>query len=312
MRALLALVAACSQQIERVDGPVDVGFDRPHRVDGTWLDVEGRDRTCALRSDGGIWCWDVSERQVPTQLASFPGATAFATGGSSLRCALVATHVWCKGGAVPIGPHVDEPVEIREPVVSLTGAFGYVCARGVSERVYCWEPGRGDGLSHFPHRSGQGMEDDPMVPDLPPAQAIAIGAESGCVLADGHALFYAQRHAAERVADHARAISLGRDQRCVATDDEITCTQDLPTSVIDDKPRATTTHHAGSATALAGTERTTCAIIDHRVSCWHGTAAAHDLGLTDIIAITVGDVEACARTSSGALYCWSWTRYGRT
>lgn len=308
--ALLVLPLRAS--IERVDGPVDTGFDPPHRVEGTWLGIEGRDRTCALRSDASVWCWDVNAAQSPELVARFPGATMFANGSHDYHCALVAGRVWCRGGTIMIKVKdigramptrvVDVPIALPKPAVAITGGSFAVCARGVSGTVYCWGSSRDGGPWNVRHRSGSAIEDDPLVGDFPPAQAFALFGDLDCAIVDGKA------SCSDKSTASAHAISVGLDQHCFATDDDIRCDLELPASLIDDNLRLTTTHHAGRATALAGTERTSCAVIDHRVSCWHGTAPAHDLGLTDIVAISVGDSEACALDSFGALYCTSWTR----
>ena len=147
---------------------VPVGRADDHRLHRP-LPVSTHDRhTCALKSDGSLWCWgengfgqlgtgDLDLRQVPTRVGTSAAWSAIAL-GANRTCALEQNgSLWCWGendrGQLGLGHQTDEPVPSRVGTAtdwaSVSAGTSATCARKVDDSLWCWGENRygqfGDG-----------------------------------------------------------------------------------------------------------------------------------------------------------------------
>ena len=126
-----------------------------------WAGVAaGAAHTCAVRTDGTLWCWgwnlfgqlglgDDTDQELPQQVTSpaADGWTLVETGGEH-TCALRTHALWCWGhnayGQLGIGGTTDQVSPRRVPVPSRRGwslvSLGdhHTCATHTGHALYCW------------------------------------------------------------------------------------------------------------------------------------------------------------------------------
>ncbi len=142
------------------------GQDRPRPVTtpaaGGWASVTaGRDDTCAIRSDGTLWCWGRNEtgqlgignqnnQNLPRQVTTpAPGGWASVTAGGDYTCATrTGGTLWCWGfgddGQLGTGV-VDAqvlPLQVTTPApggwASVTAGGDHTCAIRTNHARRCW------------------------------------------------------------------------------------------------------------------------------------------------------------------------------
>lgn len=146
-----------------------------------WLEVAGgEDHTCALRSDGTVWCWGgnlygqlgqpASNPSYATRPLQVPSGGVLATAvvtGYSHTCAITADRtLWCWGantsGQLGNGQTVGSSVPVQvmtdadrplENVVRAAAGRSHTCALTDAGAVYCWG-------SNFSGQLGNGTNTD--------------------------------------------------------------------------------------------------------------------------------------------------------
>ncbi len=262
--------------------------------------------TCALRSDGSIWCWggnayqmgDVGiRRSVPTRVPGIENAVAISAGVAHV-CAVRNGEVWCWGvnwdGQLGDGTTVDRftpartPINAAAPVIAVAAGNVHTCALLSSGEVWCWGK-NGTGRLGVSPKSVPFSNTPIPVPGIDDAIAIAAGSDHTCAMrSDGTVWCWGLE---ER---------LGNGM----TSD---ITEPTPVSGIDD------------AVAIAAGLYHTCAVRSNgEVWCWgvnldgqlgDGTTQfraepTRALGVTDAIAIDAGSRHTCAVRSNGEVWCW--------
>jgi len=126
-----------------------------------WASVSaGAAHTCAVRTDGTLWCWgwnlfgqlglgDAPDQELPAQVTSpaADGWTEVETGGEH-TCALRGHALWCWGhnayGQLGIGGTTDQTLPRRVPVPTRRG-WGLVtlgdhhtCSTHTGHELWCW------------------------------------------------------------------------------------------------------------------------------------------------------------------------------
>jgi len=188
----------------------------------------GSSHSCALRSDGTVWCWGLddegqvgtagADQTTPVEVLRLPSghlATAV-TAGENFACALIDNGtVWCWGGdgAKQLGQCTMTPPESSStPLEVITYAAGspptcnannpfhakqisaggqHACAIGVDDKLYCW------GENQVGAHGGQAGQDPLVFDDVPGPLALAFdgavevqaGDEYSCVVKDEHSVW---------------------------------------------------------------------------------------------------------------------------
>ncbi|MCH9685241.1 MAG: hypothetical protein K0V04_27645 [Deltaproteobacteria bacterium] len=148
------------------DGAVGPLYNRlsPTAVAGdTWIDVyAGGDHTCALDSEGGLWCWGnggdgqlgiegIDFSSTPVPVAGPPPLRELARGGASSTTCAVANDdsLWCWGensdGAAGVGQFDEVPlpteVFLNDPIDHVFAGPRTTCAVSNDGRLWCWGSG---------------------------------------------------------------------------------------------------------------------------------------------------------------------------
>jgi hypothetical protein len=165
--------------------------------------------TCAVRSDGEVWCWGsngsgqsgqsgTNNQLVPAKVNGLPLASSVYTQGVT-SCAITrAAELWCWGNSpyYLFGiPAVGAPVvslETPERIAGLSGVSSmamsnrFACAFDVSGQVYCWGNSDPGGIGH------NDASNDPRTPqrvtNMDDAIAIAVDSAAACAVRRSGAL----------------------------------------------------------------------------------------------------------------------------
>jgi alpha-tubulin suppressor-like RCC1 family protein len=259
----------------------------------------GQGHTCALRRDGGVWCWGgnaegqlgdgTREDRTRAVMVAIPGGARALGVGQAMTCAIDrGGSLWCWGNWYADRSDVPRRVpEVRDAVEVVVGN-AHACARTATGRVYCLgSDAYGQlGLGTARGRSGGWLAADGV-------RALAAGANHTCALRDGGVLCWGR--------EDEGALGIGSAGRA---------------------PHAFPTMVPGmeSARAIAaGSDHTCAAMADGIVRCWgansYGQAGGFDNsmrrlvpqaveGVTGAVAVTAGMGHSCARTHVGAVVCW--------
>src|SRR5262245_37765699 len=131
--------------------------------------IAGSMHTCALRSDGTVWCWGdnakvglgdgtTTNRSTPVQVTEGNAQTPFTSAadiaaGDGTSCASKTNgSAWCWGGNADgqVGDgttrnrksaarvKTSKQSVLPEDVLDVTGGYGYNCARRSDTSVWCW------------------------------------------------------------------------------------------------------------------------------------------------------------------------------
>jgi alpha-tubulin suppressor-like RCC1 family protein len=303
--AVLALLGGLFAAAAPQSGAAEV-FSGVVQADG------GGSHTCAVRSDGTVWCWGAGDwgelgdgtaapSSYPVQVSGLTAVTQVAA-GSVHTCALRKDGtVWCFGAEFDSVSHVHArllPVQVAglTGVIQISAGTYHTCAVRSDHTVWCW------GLDNY-GQLGDGATNtfrtQPVkVVGLPPALQTKGG----------------DMHTCARL-----------------TDDTVRCWGENTSGQLGD---GTTTNRTqpvkvkglvGKVTTLAASGFDTCARrADGSVWCWGGNAqgaigdgttvqrlTATRSRMVGAAGVNVGWEYACARTTSGSLDCWGRNEHGQ-
>jgi alpha-tubulin suppressor-like RCC1 family protein/uncharacterized RDD family membrane protein YckC len=263
----------------------------------------GWQHTCALTTDGGVWCWGDNragelgdetntDRLAPVAVPSLSSGVTGIAAGEDYTCAIVDGGVRCWGDneTRQLGAGIDtdslNPVDVVDLTngLSIASGGGTTCVLTEGDRVYCWgsnDSGQlGDGTDVDRDRPTEviGLKDG--------IAALAVGYSNTC------------------------ALTTTGDVQCWGSsalgDDSVT-----PVDV-SGLPEDVTAIAAGGGHACALTS-------DGGVYCWGRRNRSGQLGdgtdeerntpvavngLTDVAAVSAGYEHTCAVAEAGGVWCW--------
>ncbi|MBU1411776.1 hypothetical protein KKC22_09700 [Myxococcota bacterium] len=272
----------------------------------------GELHTCALKTDGSVWCWgkndygqlgdnSTTHRQVPTAVSALSsGVTALAAGDLHTCAIKTDGSAWCWGrnekGQLGDGTSTQSLVPVAvdtlvSGVVAMDAGTKHTCALKTNGSVWCW----GD---NFHGQVGDNTTTSRLVPTevsglTAGVTALTSGSEFNCaVKVDGSAWCW------------------GRGD-----------TNQLGTGTTSDRlvPTAVTEFGSGVSQVTAGDTFTCARKTDGSVWCWgnntfsqigDGTTTSQPLptavsGLTsDVSQVIAGRYHACAVKTDGSAWCW--------
>jgi alpha-tubulin suppressor-like RCC1 family protein len=285
----------------------------------------GEEHTCALRNDGGLWCWgnnsagqagigSTTNVARPHQVTT-PASTGWASiaAGTNQTCATRAdSTLWCWGdntfGELGIGNAVnqDVPQQVSTPDstgwASVTGGNEHTCATRTDGTLWCWGADSNGQLGN-----GSFSTTDFDVPQQ-------VTWPSGTGWASVAAGWY---HTCAPRADGTLWCWGANFNGQLGTGNEVD--QDLPQQVVN--PSTT-----GWTNVAAGLGHT-CATRTHTLWCW-GSNFGGQLGIgstTDQVVprqvqqpsrtgwslLALGESHTCATQPLHALWCWGFNRWGQ-
>ncbi|MCI0572728.1 MAG: hypothetical protein L0Y66_18395, partial [Myxococcaceae bacterium] len=307
--------------------------------------VAGYDFTCALLSDGTVWCWgenssgqlglgDEEPRFVPTRVPTLSGVKALAASqAGSSACAILSNDTLsCWGsnyyGQLGIGVSggyrsTPQPVETLANVQSVAVGGFHACAvvrTGSDFRAWCWGENSygqvGDGTSGANRPN--------------PVAVCSSGSGAGCFgYTNLWELALGDSHSCARIGSSVRCWGSNGAGQLGSLPDFLAHPNPLTVSGV------TTSVAPPSPVVFAGAD-VSCAInSDGEARCWgsnsNGQLANGDFGqgltqhvpsqlcagpgipcapLGSVAAIAIGEVSACAQPVSGPPVCWGRdTRY---
>ncbi|GIE76932.1 hypothetical protein Aph02nite_28820 [Actinoplanes philippinensis] len=143
------------------------GHTTPARVGTgtTWVSVHAGDtHTCAIRADGGLWCWggnvngqlgDGTMQNRPAPVRVGTGADWTAVTAGEITCGLrTGGALWCWGKVTQNG---NRPSPARVGATSwrsVSGSFSHVCAVDAGGALWCWGKYPGGSVVPVPFRIG--------------------------------------------------------------------------------------------------------------------------------------------------------------
>lgn len=259
----------------------------------------GGAHSCAITHDGSLWCWGrAREGQLgiasydPVRTARRIGALAELTRGPSPGAPAAA-------GATPAAPGSAAPAATAGLTATLSApaeraiATGkdHVCALGVDGLVSCWGNGELGQLGHG--RSDSSFERAVPVIGLAGVVSLSAGANHTCaLLADARVACWGEQEGGfgdgsgdpSSLPVEVRAF---RGARAVAAGDRMTCAV-MPNGTVSCSGAALFESHERLAARTAG----------------RGLGARTISGLTDPVAVAVGNALACAIVADGRVSCW--------
>ena len=266
----------------------------------------GMQVTCALKTDGTLWCWGWRNGgATPTQVAGLGAEIVEVSVGEYHTCARKADGtLWC-WGANGEGQLGDGSTRDRDAPVQVTAATGFLqvaagfeftCAVQLGARLSCW------GLNDF-GELGMGTTSIQPVP-----LAVASLGTNVAQLAAGDLSFCARK----------------TDGSAWCWGNNLAGQPDSGPTEYRPSPVEVVALGHSVAQVASGWEGATCTLMtDGGVWCW-GTAmnASGDFdarpvpfqvaGLpTNIAEVAVGTEHACARADDGTLWCWGRNDYGQ-
>lgn len=276
----------------------------------------GAEHTCALSSDGGVWCWGTNadgqlglvdatgakleEVFVPTRLTGLPKVTSIAVGGKHTCAIDTDAHAWCwgEGGAGQIGDGGREnrvtPQKVTLDGVSQLGVGDeHTCAKAGSA-IWCWGSNAAGQLGDAKLPPGESSSPVPVqLPSLLSVELLVSGDEHACAVKGNHTIV------CWGINENGN-VGMGAESTTAPI-----------TSVLDN----VTDVWAGGAAFH------TCAATNRDVGnlyCWGlndfgqtGTDV-HDASVTkpspahllSVSFVAVGKAHSCATTRDGAFWCW--------
>ena len=310
---------------------------------GDTLIAASFDRTCTVRSDGGVTCWGSDRLVDQLSTATLNDVEAISIGDSSEghfhACVLHTDHTvscWGPGflGQLGQGDEASHVLPVRVPgigdVIALAAGSAHTCAAHGDGGVSCWGYGAegqiGDGTT------GTALTPK-RVPGLTDIVALSSGNVSTCgVHADGSVSCWGWGFGStpRRIRGLARvtSVAIGWTYSCAVTVDGHVYCWPFQTTV---RPRRI--DGLNDVVALSVGDRSVCVL--HRnggVSCFgennsagqigDGTTSARltprrVAGVADAVDITVtvpsvdGEAHACALHGDGTVSCWGTNGFGQ-
>lgn len=294
--------------------------------------ASGRQHSCAVTDAGELWCWganttkqsalpgDVRETPRPMKVAGLSEVVAVAA-GQNTTCAIDAGgHLFCWGynsygmvgnGQSGPGSDVSQPTRVEglEQVVAVDVGEYQSCALTQGGQVHCW--GR-DGYGNL-GAAARGSRETPVeVENVADATHLAVGGQHVCVLRRGGQVACWGRSesgqlGAEAITDPYHATDV------VASAEQLTAE---PSAVHD----LTADAEVEATPMLSVSQGFACGLRSNGVPiCWgsnssgqlgNGTTlyqrgqVVEVAGLTDVVEISAGDPNVCARRAGGTVACW--------
>ncbi len=283
-----------------------------------WRQVDaGRSHTCALRSDGRLYCWGWDHygqlgnrgtdtyRSTPVEVAGHRTDWATVSTGDTHTCARTTDrHLYCWGGDHSGqlgngGTNTDQPTPVqvvgnRADWATVTASGSNTCARTTDRHLHCW------GSDYFGQLGDGGTDTDQPAP----VEVAGNRADWATVTAGG-------THTCARTTDR-HLYCWGRDIVGQLGDGGTDTNQPAPVEVAGNR--------ADWATVSAGASHTCARTTDHRLYCW-GADLYGELGdsaaleeqpapvevagnRTDWTSVSAGGDHTCGRRTNGRLYCW--------
>lgn len=304
-----------------VAGPAEAMASPPTAPTETavgWRQVTtGRSHTCAVRTDGRLYCWGwdlygqlgdggaASFQTSPVQVAGRRTDWASVSAGQVHTCALRTDgRLFCWGRDIhgQLGDdeaYADQPTPVqvagrRTDWAAVTAGGYHTCARTTDRRLHCWGDGDRGQL-------GDGGTD----PNRPTPVEVAGGRTDWATVGLGG------QHSCARTTD-GRLFCWGDDRTGALGDDEAFDDRPTPVEVAGGRTDWTTVTAGGNHTCARRTDR--------RLFCWGanfygevGDGSIETLrptpvevagGRTDWAAVSAGNEHTCARRTDRRLFCW--------
>jgi len=279
-----------------------------------WTFSLGSFHSCAIKSDGTVWCWGyngegelgddtTTNRYTPVQVVNLTNVVSVAA-GCSHTCALKSDGtVWCWGynGEGELGDNTTTdrytPVQVVNltNVVSVAAGCSHTCALKSDGTVWCWGY---NGYGQLGDNTTTDRYTPVQVVNLTNVVSVAAGDSHSCALkSDGTVWCWGFNSDGE----------LG---------DNTTTDRYTPVQV----SRLT------NVLSVAAGGRHTCALkSDGTVWCWgyNGYGQLGDgtttnrytpvqvSGLTNVVSVAAGYYHTCALKSDGTVWCWGYNGYGQ-
>jgi alpha-tubulin suppressor-like RCC1 family protein len=282
-----------------------------------WASVtDGGGHGCAIRKDGGLWCWGYNvqgELGIGTTVnaarphqVTAPASTGWAsvTAGANQTCAIRSdSTLWCWGyngdGQLGLGNTTteDTPQQVTSPAstgwTAVSAGSGYTCATRSDSTLWCWGY---NGAGNLGIGSTTNQELPQQVTDPPGAgwASITAGFNFTCAIGSDSTLWCWGNNLEGE-------LGIGN-----------TTSQDLPAQVT--APAST-----GWTSATVGGFHT-CAIRTHALWCWGrndsgqlgiGSTVGQDLPKRVVVPsatgwslIALGYYHTCATHTGHTLWCW--------
>ena len=338
-----------------VSSPVSV---RPPRAEvfgagggarsGETLIAVAYNRGCAVRADGGVWCWgeEAEREQLSASLLSdvLTVSVGDASGGRFHTCVLHrdgTVSCWGAGNAGQLGNGLatDQYLPQRVPgisdAVAIASGASHTCAVHADGGVSCWgdgsrgQLGQGRARSHSLPTRVPGLEDVATVSAGPHATcAVHVDGDLSCWgLGATPASQFLSPAKIPGLGD-VNSVAIGWSHTCaVRSDGRVVCW-----------PFSTTLHPEtidglGDAIAVSVGHDSFCALhADGGVSCWGENNASGQLGdgttrprpeprrvagIAGAVAVAVsspsltGEGHACVMHADAGVSCWGTNRYGQ-
>jgi alpha-tubulin suppressor-like RCC1 family protein len=263
--------------------------------------------TCAIRSDGTLWCWGGNEsgqlgdgttksRNAPVQVGDDRNWASVSPGGSHTCAIRTDGSLWCWGGNYvgQLGLGTDAPGTRRPARVgtettwaSVTTAFASSCAIRTDGSLWCW----GRGTKPLPDGTNEDSRSPVRVGDQTWATVDLGGGHTCGIRTDGTLWCWGFAFHGE--------LGLGTD--------------------IDTRPHPVQVGTSASWVSLDTAYEHTCAIdTEHQLWCWgdnragklgDGTGATRNVPVrvgagTSWASVATGLEHTCAVTTDGRTRCW--------
>jgi alpha-tubulin suppressor-like RCC1 family protein len=272
----------------------------------------GGNHTCAVKTDGSLWCWGYNEygqvgdgtngigasKNTPVQIMS-SGVSSVALGGNHTCAVKTDGSLWCWGynyyGQLGDGTWASKntPVQIMSSGVSSVALGGaHTCAVKTDGSLWCW------GYNEY-GQVGNGTDEDKNTP----VQIMSSGVSS---------------------------VALGGDHTCaVKTDGSLWCwgyngAGQLGDGTDEDKNTPVQIMSSGVVSAALGGDHTCAIKQDGSLWCWgynyygqlgDGTGGDKNTPVqimsSGVSSVALGGLHTCAVKTDGSLWCWGYNYYGQ-
>ena len=313
--------------------------------DSTWSAVSaGAQHTCAIRSDGLLWCWGsnasgqlgmpvlTATNPAPAEVPGGPSAWAQVSAGEFSTCGLASDHhLWCFGEGADTTAASSDPVQVPGTWLSVSAGESSTCAIDSSHALACWGSSTNGQVGNGTYT----RQDTPVQIAPPPWTSVSVGAALACAIrGDGSLWCWGSGQVGDGTTVRLfptpitsqtwSAVAVGSDQACAieAGTQALYCwgengNGELGTGdAVEHKTPVLVT--AQSWTAISAGAYHTCGRSDMGLECW-GLDSSGQLGVNSTFPETtpvvlaggptagvleLGEYHSCAIDASGTLWCW--------